>query len=206
MADEAWKTKRVADWTAQDTKEILTNSPWAVMNTPTVKKEDKKRRPIGIGIPGVGRHQTNPDPTQDPANIPPAADFGLTLNIRWESALPVREAELKAREINAPVVEENLYGIAVYGLPSSFAKDPKGEADRFKGQAVIKREGQKDLKPSHVDVIQRDDGVVVVYLFPRTKEITSSDKRIEFDAQIGAYQIAQPFNVDQMMYQGKLEL
>ena len=41
LADEAWKTKRVADWTEQETKEVLTNSPWAVVTTPTVKKEDK---------------------------------------------------------------------------------------------------------------------------------------------------------------------
>jgi hypothetical protein len=128
------------------------------------------------------------------------------LNIRWESALPIREAELKARETNAPAVDEEHYAIAVYGLPVKLAKDPKGEGDRLKGQASLKREGQKDLKPSHVDVIQRDDGVVAVFLFPRNKEITVQDSRVEFDAQIGQYQISQSFQVDQMMYQGKLEL
>jgi hypothetical protein len=204
--DEAWKTKRVADWTDEDTKEILTNSPWAVMSVPTVKKEEKKGHPnMGVGIPGIGRHRSNPDPAQDPVNSSPG-DSAPSLKLRWESALPIREAELKARETNAPAVEENYYGIAVYGLPSKLGKDPKSEGDHLKGQAAIKREGQKDLKPSRVDVIQRDDGVVVVFLFPRNKEITVKDSRIEFDATIGQYQIAQQFHVDEMIYQGKLEL
>jgi hypothetical protein len=205
-ADEAWKTKRVADWTEQETKEVLNNSPWAMMTTPTVKKEEKKSHSSGgIGIPGMGRHRS--DPAQPaPDSSPVNSDSAPSLNVRWESALPIREAELKARETNAPAVDEDHYAIAVYGLPSRLAKDPKGEGDRLKGQASLKRDGQKDLKPSHVDVIQRDDGVIVVFLFPRNKEITAKDSRVEFDALIGQYQIAQSFHIDEMMYQGKLEL
>jgi hypothetical protein len=211
-ADEAWKTKRVADWTEQETKEVLTNSPWAVVTTPTVKREEKKSHGGGVsgvggavGIPGMGRHRGN-DPNQDSNNTPAPTDSAPPLTLRWESALPIREAELKAREINAPVVEEQYYGIAVYGLPSHFVKDPQNAGDRLKGQATIKRDGQKDLKPSHVDVIQRDEGVVVVFLFPRTKEITAKDSRIVFEAMVGPYQISQSFRLDEMTYQGKMEL
>jgi hypothetical protein len=204
-ADEAWKTKRVADWTEQETKEVLNNSPWAMMTTPTVKKEEKKSHGSGsVGIPGIGRRRS--DPAQSAPEIPATADSATSLNIRWESALPIREAELKARETNAPAVDEDHYAIAVYGLPSKLAKDAKGEGDRLKGQASLKREGQKDLKPAHVDVIQRDDGVVAVFLFPRNKEITAQDSRVEFEALIGQYQISQSFQIGQMMYQGKLEL
>jgi hypothetical protein len=177
-----------------------------MMTTPAVKKEEKKSHGSGgIGIPGIGRRRSNSaQPASD--STPAASDSAASLNIRWESALPIREAELKARETNAPVVDEDHYAIAVYGLPSKLAKDPKGEGDRLKGQASLKREGQKDLKPSHVDVIQRDDGVIIVFLFPRNKEITAKDSRVEFEALIGQYQISQSFQIDQMMYQGKLEL
>jgi len=147
-ADEAWKTKRVADWTDEETKEILTSSPWAVMTAPTVKKEEKKSHSgIGVRLPGM-RRRTTADPSQDSSSSAPSSEAGASLNVRWESALPIREAELKARETSAPAVDENHYAIAVYGLPNSLAKDPKGEGDRLKGQAAIKREGQKDLKPS----------------------------------------------------------
>jgi len=204
--DEAWKTKRASEWSEQETKEVLANSPWAVMTTAAVKKEEKKSHGSGgFAVPGMGRRRMN-DPAQDPNNTSPAPDSQLTLHLRWESALPIREAELKARETNAPAVDEDRYAIAVYGIPTHFTKDPQNAGDRLKGQAAIKREGQKDLKPSHVDVIQRDDGLVIIFLFPRTKEITVKDSRIEFNALIGPYQIAQSFHVDEMIYQGKLEL
>jgi hypothetical protein len=160
---------------------------------------------MAVGVPGIGRHRGN-DPAQDPNNSVSAPDSQLALHLRWESALPIREAELKARETNAPVVDEDRYAIAVYGIPSHFMKDPQNAGDRLKGQAALKREGQKDLKPSHVDVIQRDDGLVIVFLFARTKEITAQDGRVEFNALIGPYQISQAFHVGEMIYQGKMEL
>jgi hypothetical protein len=206
-ADDAWKSKRAADWTDAETKLVLTASPWAAMVTPTVKKTEQKQGGHGVGIsgiPGLGRRRTQ---TQDPdeGNVP-AADTTPLLTIRWESALPIREAELKARETNAPDVDTDHYAIAVYGIPSHLAKDPQHLGDRLKDQAAIKREGQKDLKPSHVDVLQRDDGVVIVFLFPRSKEITAKDARAEFNTLIGQYQIEQPFHIDEMIYQGKVEL
>src|SRR5207245_7106811 len=121
--------------------------------------------------------------------------------------LPVREAELKARETSAPTLDEDHYAIAVYGIPSRIAGgDPQSLASQLKKQAVIKRDGKKNLKPSSAEVLQREDGPVIVYLFPRSQEITRQDKRIEFDAQIGRLQLAQFFYVDDMNYQGKLEL
>jgi hypothetical protein len=46
----------------------------------------------------------------------------------------------------------------------------------------------------------------LVYLFPRSKEITKTDRRILFDAQIGRLQFTQSFYLDAMTFQGKLEL
>jgi hypothetical protein len=57
-----------------------------------------------------------------------------------------------------------------------------------------------------VQVLQRDDGPVFVYLFPRSKEITRLDKRVEFDGQVGRLQFARTFYPDEMTCQGKLEL
>jgi hypothetical protein len=55
-------------------------------------------------------------------------------------------------------------------------------------------------------VLQREDGPVIVYLFPRSKEITRKDKVLHFDARIGRFQFTQSFYVDDMTYGGKLEL
>jgi hypothetical protein len=207
--DDAWKTKRAAEWSDADTKQVLTDSPWAAMSTPAIDKKAEQKQAnrgngVGIGMPGMGRRRMNQPPPQE-ENPEGAKDMAKPFLIRWESALPIREAELKARETNAPAVDEDRYAVAVYGLPAQLAKDPRALADRVKGQAALKREGQKDLKPISVDVIPRDDGAVVVFLFAK-KELVASDGKVEFSALIGVFQFTQTFQFDQMIYQGKLEL
>ncbi len=212
LAGDAWKTKSVSDWTGAETKEVLTESPWAAMVTPAAGKETRPKGNRGggfaigpIGIGGIGRRRSPGEPAQDPNDNSTNAD-PQPFNVRWESALPIREAELKARETSAPAVDEAHYAIAVYGIPSRFAKDPRSLADHLKNQAALRRDGRKDLKPSHVDVMPREDGVAVVFLFPRTSEIGAKDSRVDFDAQIGPYRFTQSFHPNEMIYHGKMEL
>ena len=42
-------------------------------------------------------------------------------------------------------------------------------------------------------MLQREEGPVVVYLFPRSKEITAQDRRIEFDAKLGRLEVSSSF-------------
>jgi hypothetical protein len=49
-------------------------------------------------------------------------------------------------------------------------------------------------------------GRVVLYLFPMSNEITRADHRVEFTARIGRLDLDQSFFVDNMVWQGKLEL
>lgn len=119
----------------------------------------------------------------------------------------MREAELKARDVDAPTVDENHYAIAVRGVPRNMLKsDTRAMEGDLKKQAALKRDGKKDLKPSSVQILQRDDGPIIVYLFPRSTEISTSDRRVEFDAQIGRLKFAEPFFTEDMVYDGKLAL
>ncbi len=129
------------------------------------------------------------------------------LTLRWESALPIREAELRSRDVDAPTVDEKHYAIAVVGVPRNMIKaDTRAMESDLKKQAFLKRDDKKDLKPSSVEILQRDDGPVIVFFFPRSTEITPSDRRVEFDAQIGRLKFAEPFYLEDMVYQGKLAL
>jgi hypothetical protein len=156
--------------------------------------------PNGGDYPSGGQTGTTNDGGANSSQPP-------NLTVRWESALPVRAAELKTRDNNAPTLDEDHYAIAVYGLPARVANGNVQQLqDQLKKQASIKRDGKKDLKPSSVEVLQRENGPVIVYLFPRSKEITKQDKRVEFDAQAGRFQFTQSFYTEDMSYQGKLEL
>ncbi len=232
-SEQPWKDKAAADWTEDETKQVLTDSPWAKTVQPTVERQNNgqpQRRGmgrgggigiggIGIGLPGgMGRRggMGYPGGGYPGGGGNPGGSSGgngrqaaqpPTLKLRWESAMPIREAELKARETSAPTLDEKHYAIAVYGVPDRMLTgDEKTLADHLKKQAAIKRDGKKDLKPSSVEVLRREDGPVVVYLFPRLNEITRQDKRLEFDAKVARLDFAQSFYVDDMTYQGKLEL
>jgi hypothetical protein len=48
--------------------------------------------------------------------------------------------------------------------------------------------------------------VVVAYLFPLSAEIGKKDDVVEFSALIGRLQVSQHFLLQEMQFQGKLEL
>ncbi len=92
-------------------------------------------------------------------------------------------------------------------FPSRIAgSDPQNLENRLKHQAELKRDGKKSIRSSDARVLPRDEGPIVLFLFPRSKEITRDDKRIEFEAQVAAFEIKQSFDLIDMTYAGKLEL
>ncbi|MEP7354378.1 MAG: hypothetical protein ABI824_14225, partial [Acidobacteriota bacterium] len=179
---------------------------------------------IGIGLPGhsggrgggggnpsgggntgsggnTGRYPGGASGNGEPQQTP-------KLTLRWESAKPIHLAELNGNVLDAPTVDEGFYALAVYGVPARMLiGTEKTLAADFKKKASLKRDGKKDIAPSSVEVLlKRDDGPVIVFLFPHSKEISSKDMRIEFDSQIGRLKMEEPFYLDEMMFEGKLEI
>jgi len=219
-AEPAWKTKPVPAWTEEEARQVLDDSPWAkTVNAGVMRPESEDERreggkmgqEHGVGYDGVDPQRTGP---RLPSNIfrgtPSSAAMhpgSVILKLRWESALPVRVAEVKARETEPPTLPGEGYSLAVYGIPLANVKsDPAALGEPLRKLAVLKREGKKDVRPIRVEVFQREDGFVAVYLFPLSAEISEKDGRIEFDAQIGRIGVTQTFDLGEMRFQGKLEL
>jgi hypothetical protein len=220
-ADETWKSKAIAEWNEGDAKDFLTESPWVKSFTPGIKPASSgttSRRmnsggigmgPVGIG--GMGRRGMGgggyPGGGQSRRDDGAYSGEPPKLTLRWESAMPVRSAELKVHDNDAPTIDEKHYAIAVYGIPDRMLTgETKKLQDQLKKEASIKRDGKKDFKPSGVEVIERPDGPVVVYFFPNSTEISKEDRRAEFDATIGRLLLSQSFFIDEMVWQGKIEL
>jgi hypothetical protein len=219
--DPAWMSKPIPSWTEADARQILANSPWSktvVAGITRRQSEDERRaggqmgEAHGVGYDGVGTPRPKPQmPIKSVADlvkptpyVPPPTEY-LRLQLRWESALPVRAAELKTGFIPPPILVDDGYSIAVYGIPGEYFKgDPKSLGDPLKKQAALKRDGQKDVRPSSAEVFQGGaDGVVVVYVFPLSAEISRKDGHVDFEAQIGRLVFTQTFNLDEMEFQGK---
>jgi hypothetical protein len=219
-ADPDWKTKTIADWSEADAHQVLENSPWAkvvVAGVARRRSEDELReggqmgQPKGVGYDGVEDKKRSLKEEIGNPLVPgkplPSTAPTIRLLVRWESALPVRVAELKAHEPPPPVLSDDGYVIAVYGVPASFAKgDPTSLGKPLKESAALKREGKKDIPPSRVEVFELENSVVVAFLFPLSAEIGKRDGVVEFSALIGRLQVSQHFLVEAMQFQGKLEL
>lgn len=218
-ADASWKDKPIPGWTEQDARQILTDSPWArttVGNLSRMQTEFERReggnmgQEQGVGYTGVDGRTKSQQAAGffgSRVNGTPNASRPLKLQVVWESALPVRAAELKAGVIEPPTLSGDGYSIAVYGVPGSYFKDdPSKLGAPLRKEASLRREGKEDVRPSSVEVFQREDGLVVVYLFPLSAELTKKDGLIEFTARIGRIGLTQYFDAGQMLFQGKLQL
>ena len=222
-ADPVWKSKPAEQWTEADAKQVLDNSPWARQISAVITRrltEDQLReagqmgQPRTVGNVGVDPKGSGPKVSpnvfsgsggddRSPRSLPQS----IKLKLRWESALPIRLAELKSHEFEPPTLPGDGYSIAVYGVPGGdFKGDPKQLGEPLKNLAALKREGKKDVRPITVEVFQGENGVVVVYLFPLSAEITKKDRRIQFEAQIGRIVFTQVFDLSEMEFVGKLEL
>jgi len=216
----AWMSKPVAGWTVDDARQVLTKSPWArtVYAGITRRETEDERReggnmgqPTGPGYDHIDDKRPKP---KLPTNLfspdpPPPSTAGQVVRLwmRWESALPIRAAEAKAGEEGPPTSSDEGYMIAVYGIPGNYFKgDPKKLGDPLKSTAWLKREGKGDVKPSSVEVFVLERNAVAVYTFPSSAEISKKDGVVEFDALIGRLSVVEKFNVEDMIFQGKLEL
>ncbi len=222
-ADAAWKSKPADKWTEEDARQILARSPWVKENRATITRrltEDQLReagqmgQPRGLGNEGIDAgvrgEKLSPNIFAGPGGddrSPRSLPRPMILQVRWESALPVRLAEIKTHEVEPPTLEGDGYQIAVYGIPEGdFKGDPKDLGKPLKSLAALKREGRKDVRPVSVEVFQRENDVVVVYVFPLSAEIGKRDGQIRFEAQIGRIVVAQMFDLNEMEFMGKLEL
>ena len=222
MAFASWRDKPVSNWTADDAKEVLTDSPWARRTVPTVQQQQSNGSRggrgmglpggIGVNIPGMGGGRggmggQGRGPRRDDgggrrgeSTEPPM------VTVRWESSAAIQSAVLKAKEDDAPTVDESHYTIAVVGLPRHLDRDASMSESKLKSQGELKRNGKKFAKPVDVRVIVRDDQMIVLYLFDRKKEISKNDTDIQLEAHLGRFILKQRFDPTEMIFDGKLAL
>ncbi len=222
-ADPAWVSKPASHWTEEEAGQVLAHSPWAKPTSAVITRrltEDELReagqmgQPHGIGYDGVDPKgsglKVSPNiftgrggDDRSPRSLPQS----ITLQLRWENALPVQLAELKLHETEPPTLPGDGYRVAVYGIPGSgFKGTPEQLGQPLKSLAALKRDGKKDVRPIRVEVFQLENDACVVYLFPLSAEISKQDRRIRFEAQIGRIVLAQDFDLSEMWFLGKLEL
>jgi hypothetical protein len=223
----SWRDKPIEHWSTQDAKQVLVDSPWVRWASVALlpKTNEAEIRQAGrMGGSPMGGSTTNALAVLDPRGLllgvgPNSSQNNSSQNthkkkgregqlqIRWESAAPIHAAEMKLKADDAPEWDGNFYAVAVYGVPIPAEELRDHSQMDIRKFAFLKRTGKKDLKPTQVDVISQNDKVsTVLYLFPRSEQITLEDEHVEFYARFGRILLQQIFDMSQMRLLDKLEL
>jgi hypothetical protein len=258
IAAPSWQKKDFSQWTADDAKKILSDSPWAKTvqvltgkttaemqqpssNAPGNTISSAKRYLIsptpdgyGVGTPqmngssgGGAQSQQSQQPqgggaagTGQPGQGPqagaePAAPQGVPVVVDWESAVPVRLAELKLKSGGSQPSQADIeqakkpvdsYMVALVGVPGA----PKqGEEQELASSATITAKGKQPIQATSAKEQAMTGGTrAIIFTFPKTQQITDDDKSVQFQEKKGALpsDVKQSFKLKDMHYDGKLAL
>ena len=207
-AKDFWNDKKPSEWTDDEVQQMLTKSPWAkdasIFDSATHKGVSSA--PYAGGI--YGPQYDSPDGK----SLPTVRGLkGWRSIVRWESALPVRDA-MKAPK-NADV--EKSYVIAMLGeIPAaSVPTDDDSAAERVQKMDVLKESTRLERKDDPIEL----QGVKIAprtplspsgtfYYFSRVLPITAEDKQVTFVTKVGPLEVKCKFTLRDMLYHGNLEL
>jgi hypothetical protein len=138
----------------------------------------------------------------------------LPVTVRWDSAMPVRQALSRSDHATSSLVEEHAAGdyiITVLGLvpantaaaPELPANDP-AQIEGFLANSRLMPRGGPAIVPENAR-IDRATGAVHLF-FPRTRAIRAEDKEVTFLTRFGSVRVQKKFRLKEMMYKGRLEL
>ncbi len=219
-AGSFWNDVAPGDWTPEQVDRILSDSPWAkpaqVDFTGSRSSPNSGR---GGGFPGAGRgggypggagRSRFPFPGTDggwggPSRYADSA-FDADVTVRWESALPVRQALARSRHETDPRNEAaRYYVVALTSLPLPAARMAQ-QPDTILANAALVLKDRPQLRAERVEIAPRPGAPGLLLYFPREQEITVADRTVEFVLRVGQYQVARKFKLKEMIYRGRLEL
>lgn len=218
LGEDFWIKKDYKEWTPEEVKRLLTNSPWAKDVTVT-PPGGGGRGPAANGIdvenPSTGRGRGGRGgPAGDAETNSAPANPEISLNISWRTALPMRKAIIKSRMGNSQEVpadaqqllstEPQDYVVVVSGIPARLARLVQNPD--LLNRSTLKIGKREPVLPRSVDFQTRTQTVEVYFSFPKMNPITLEDKEVEVDLKLGTMEAKRKFNLKELVYNGKLEL
>jgi hypothetical protein len=219
-AKPPWE-KPAETWSADDVAMLLNSSPWsvstdAVVEDPYDAREDQPVKPpeTGLNIPGQNKERWDGGIGKNRMGRLPT----VPAMVRWESALPIRQAQK-----DAAVPDGNWYVISVAGLVpagryrtmgktetssssdgSVDARNPEELLEAFMAYSKIEQKGGISLQPENVK-LEAATGVVRIF-FSRKTLIDPDRGDVLFVTHFGKLNVKAKFHVSGMKYHGKIEL
>jgi hypothetical protein len=212
VAGPPWKgkTSDPSKWSHADVEQILSNSPWS-QTANAEFPERQEDEPVNVyslpgaqqaGLPGGskagatdGRWDGGVGRNTGHGQVPTLP--GL---VRWDSAIPVREALALSHE-TLPGESGRDYILTVVGLVSAGKDQP---LEGLMGHSTLRVPGKPPVGAEDMKVDSKT-GAVHLY-FPRSSAISANDKDVVFSTRFGSLTVVKKFHLAEMLYHGRLEL
>ena len=229
-AADAWQSKPFTDWSDKDVQKLLSSSPWSKeVSIPLggggggggSSKGGGKRGGGGGGDMGGGS-DAGGNAGGSRSGIQEVAGGGLgsapslMLVVRWQSALPMRQAIAKqkfgAEAGTSPESKKLLdgdqkyYAVLVSGLPKQMLRASDDMKSNLLKATTLSVKGKDPVAAADLQTAGNEQKAVVMFFFPRTSPIDADDKEVEFSSKFGPIIVKQKFKLKEMVFNGKLEL
>lgn len=204
---EFWNEKKPEDWTTEERQEMLTRSPWA--KEPSTNYDGGGGAAVTRGM-STNRHGgVSPGGARTPSSGSPKVPDKFPSVVRWESALPIREANGNSLK-DDPAAN---YILKIIGdLPMlSPASDDETESEYRRRLDPLKSFTKLEKKGDAIYLSDmRYDGkganAGALFFFVRNDLITLDDKTVTLVTKLGPIGVKVKFTLHDMIYRGKLEL
>ena len=203
-ASDFWNEKKPEEWSDAEVQEMLTKSPWAREAAVSVfggTGGSLLNRNGAMNRSGVATNSSRQRTSTTQTTSGDAPDLRYKAIVRWESALPIRDA-LKSKSTEGVA---DFYILAVVG--DLTLADP--EADEAQRESRLDMMKQYTKLDKHGGAIPLADVRLVkkegtLFYFPRAEPI--KDGQVTFTTKVGPVEVKCKFAVKEMTYRGKLEL
>ena len=221
LAEDFWGKKEYMQWTDEEIKKVMTDSPWAkevtITAPPSALRGQRAAQPtaegdnVGGGGGGGGRGGRGGGGGGGGGGRTEAL---LKLTLSWRTALPLRKALVRSRlgagAVVPPEAQQLIdgkppeYVLVVSGVPTNMARAIQVEVAK---RSTIRFGKKPPLEPKGVDMQAPGNSAEIIFAFPKTQEITADeDKEVEVILKLDMVEVKKKFNLKDMVYNGKLEL
>ncbi len=223
FAADFWQAKPFTDWSDKDLQKMMNNSPWAhAFNVPM-----SGPTPPALGGGASGGGDTGGAPISEggggrggrgggggaPVGGGGIGGMALNLVVRWQSALPVKQAFLRLKYgeklDSTPEAkqlldrQEETYVIILSGNLRPLMKgNPETVKKTIADMTTLSAKGKDPVKPMNLQV----EPGQIVFLFAKTSPWTLDDKEVEFSTKLADVVLRYKFRLKDMVFNGKLEL
>ena len=218
-AADFWASKPFTEWSENEVKKILQDSPWTGKVTISMGGGGMVLPTGGGGGRGGGRGGGGGggDAGGGDAGGGGFGGGGGPVTLLWQTALPVKEALIKrqygAEAGTSPEAKAKLeradqfYVLTMIGVPPMLFGATMGENKAALLDAtVLTVNGKPPLKAVDVQTSGGRGPAAISFLFPRTTTFTPEEKEMEFSTKFDKTTVKHKFKLKDMVFDGKVAM